>query len=155
MLKYIILAVTMSALGGTAVAAPVANAPAVKSSAPTVIWTAVFSDTQPNRSGVTQAQCDAETPTVMVTTIDQITSPAGVMALNQVNVRYLSYVTKNIDGLGFNIVKATVSGVDSTGHSWSEPMSLYEQNLSPTGVTNTVWSTPNCKGKFVGTATVL
>jgi hypothetical protein len=126
-----------------------------KSGAGNVVWTAVFSDAQPNRAGITKDYCLSHTPTVMVTTIDQISSPVGVMALNQVNVRYLSYTTNEVNGLYFNVVKATISGVDNQGNKWSEPMSLYEQTLSPTGVTDTVWSTPSCKGKFVGTATIL
>lgn len=121
---------------------------------PIVRWTAVFSDVQPNQAGVTEAYCLLHTPTVMVTTIQQITSDQGVEALNGVWVRYLSYTTTEKDGLYFNWVKATVSGVDSDGEHWQEPMRLYEQTLSPTGVTNTVWSTPLCKGKFVGAATV-
>lgn len=118
----------------------------------TVTWTAVFSNTMP-KAGVSQKFCDEHTPTVMVTTIGQITSKEGVKALNGVWVKYNSYVTHEKDGLYFNIVKAHVHGT-LNGKKWSEPMKLYEQTLSPTGVTNTVWATKYCKGKFLGTATV-
>lgn len=119
----------------------------------TVTWTAVFSDTMPNAAGVSQQYCEQHTPTVMVTTIKQITSKNGVKALNGVWVKYNSYVTHEKNGVYFNIVKAHVHGT-LNGKKWSEPMKLYEQTLSPTGVTNTVWTTKYCKGKFLGTATV-
>ena len=119
----------------------------------TVTWTAVFSDTIPNAASVTQRYCDEHTPTVIVTTIKQITSKKGVKALNGVWIKYNSYVTHEKNGLYFNIVKASVYG-ELNGKKWSEPMKLYEQTLTPTGVTNTVWATKNCKGKFLGTATV-
>ena len=119
-----------------------------------VVWTAVFSNTVPLNSSVTQAYCDDHTPTVMVTTIDQITSKQGVMALNGVNVQYLSYKTIQKDNIYFNIVNALVSGQDQNG-AWSMPMKLYEQTLSPIGTTWTVWSTAKCKGTFLGTPTVV
>mgnify|MGYP007061592206 CR=1 FL=1 len=119
-----------------------------------VVWTAVFTDTQPNAPGISEQYCRAHTPTVMVTTIKQITGKRGVRAINGVNVRYLSYKTREIHGIYFNIVNAIIRG-KIHGKAWSTPMKLYEQTLSPTGVTNTVWATQNCKGKFVGTATVL
>lgn len=119
-----------------------------------VLWTAVFSNTVPVNSSVSQAYCDSHTPTVMVTTIDQITSKQGVIALNGINVRYLSYKTIEKDNIYFNVVNATISGKDASG-AWSMPMKLYEQTLSPIGTTYTVWSTSKCKGTFLGTPTVL
>lgn len=119
-----------------------------------VTWTAVFSNATPIKPTVSQAFCDQHTPTVMVTTINQITSPQGVKALNNVDVRYLSYKTVVKDNLYFNLVNATISGVDANGKAWSEPMKLYEQTLDPVAVTYTVWSTPFCKGTFLGTPTV-
>ena len=68
-----------------------------------VVWTAVFSNTVPLNSLVTQAYCDDHTPTVMVTTIDQITSKQGVMALNGVTGQYLSYKTIQKDNIYCNI----------------------------------------------------
>lgn len=121
---------------------------------PTVVWTAVFSDAQPINAKTNMAFCEAHTPTVMVTTIEQITSHKGVDALNGVNVRYLSYKTVVKDHLYFNIVNARISGKDNNGKPWSEPMKLYEQTLSSAGKTWTVWSTPYCKGTFIGTPTI-
>lgn len=122
---------------------------------PTVIWTAVFSNVTPTHAHVTHAYCRAHTPTVMVTTIKQITSKQGVRALNGVNVRYLSYDTVKKDDLYFNIVNAVVSGKNTNGSSWSTKMKLYEQTLSAVGVTYTVWSTKDCKGTFLGTPTLV
>lgn len=120
-----------------------------------IIWTAVFSKPEPLRSDVTQAYCNQHTPTVMVTTIDQITSKAGVRTLNGIIVRYLSYKEIEKDHLNFNIVSAVISGKDKNGKEWSSPMKLYEQTLNPVDVTYTVWSTPYCKGTFLGTPTVI
>jgi hypothetical protein len=122
---------------------------------PEVLWTAVFSNVMPLNSGISQAYCDQHTPTVMVTTIDQITSKNGVKALNGVTVRYLSYKTLEKDHLYFNIVNATISGNDKTGKPWFTPMRLYEQTLNLVDVTYTTWSTPYCKGTFLGTPTKL
>lgn len=120
-----------------------------------VLWTAVFSNITPINPDITQAYCDEHTPTVMVTTIDQITSKNGVKALNGIMVRYLSYKTTEKDHLYFNIVNATISGKDENGKAWTSPMKLYEQTLDSVGVTYTTWSTPYCKGTFLGTPTVI
>ncbi len=120
-----------------------------------VIWTAVFSDITPLNQTVSKEYCLSHTPSVIVTTISQITSQQGVKGLNGVTIRYLSYKTHEKDHLFFNIVNAVVSGKDKQGKVWHAPMKLYEQTLSNTGVTNTVWSTSMCKGKFLGTPTVI
>lgn len=120
-----------------------------------ILWTAVFSNITPLNPDITQAYCDEHTPSVMVTTIDQITSKTGVKALNDIIVRYLSYKTIEKDHLYFNIVNATIAGKDENGKAWTSPMKLYEQTLDPVGVTYTTWSTPYCKGTFLGTPTVV
>lgn len=120
-----------------------------------IVWTAVFSDITPIKKDVSEFYCKAHTPTVIVTTIEQITSKEGVKALNGVNIRYLSYKTIEKDNLYFNIVNATVSGKDKNKKAWSENMKLYEQTLTPVGVTYTVWSTASCKGTFLGTPTIV
>ncbi|WP_299004402.1 hypothetical protein [uncultured Shewanella sp.] len=118
-----------------------------------VIWTAVFSDFTPINDKVDIDYCQSHTPSVIVTTIKQITSSKGVTGLNGVNIRYLSYKTEEKDNLYFNLVHAIVSGKGTNGKSWSEKMTLYEQTLDTVGVTYTVWSTPHCKGTFLGTPT--
>jgi len=130
---------------------PIINAHEGKS----IVWTAVFSNVMPVNASVSQAYCSQHTPTVMVTTIDQITSKEGVKALNGIIVRYLSYKEIAKDHLNFNIVDAVISGKDESGKTWSTPMKLYEQTLNPVDVTYTVWSTPYCKGTFLGTPTSL
>jgi len=121
----------------------------------TVTWTAVFSNITPRSAEVSQAYCDSHSTTVMVTTIDEITSEKGVKTLNGLYVKYNSYDHEIKDGLLFNIVDAQISGVDEKG-PWTLPMKLYEQTLSEEdhGVTWTVWSTPKCKGTFIGTPTL-
>lgn len=142
----LVLACTVSFLA----AAAYANA-----KSPTVVWTAVFSNFTPIKNTVSAQYCKSHTPSVIKTTIKQITSKAGVEGLNGVNIRYLSYRTVVKDNLYFNIVNAVVSGKNKNGKSWSLPMKLYEQTLSPIYLTNTVWSTPLCKGTFVGTPKVV
>ena len=122
---------------------------------PKIIWTAVFSNATPLKASITQDYCNQHTPSVMVTTIDQITSKEGVKALNGIVVRYLSYKEIEKDHLNFNIVDAIISGKEKDGKIWSSPMKLYEQTLNPVDVTYTVWSTPYCKGTFLGTPTTL
>lgn len=120
-----------------------------------VTWTAVFDNIQPRDEDVTLQYCRSHTPTVMVTTIEQITSEAGVQTLNGLTVKYHSYSSEVKDGLLFNTVNASVSGVDADG-PWSQKMKLFEQSLSEEdeGVTWTVWSTASCKGSFIGTPTM-
>lgn len=118
---------------------------------PTVVWTAVFADFTPLSKNISYRYCKAHTPSVIVTTIKQITSKKGIRAVNGINIRYLSYKTVKKNHLYFNIVNAVVRGITPQGKSWSAPMKLYEQTLSPIGVTYTVWSTPKCKGTFIGT----
>lgn len=120
-----------------------------------VIWTAVFSDFTPINDKVDSHYCQTHTPSVIVTTIKQITSSKGVTGLNGVNIRYLSYKTEKKDNLYFNLVQAIVSGKGTNGKPWSENMTLYEQTLDAVGVTYTVWSTPHCKGTFLGTPTTV
>jgi hypothetical protein len=122
---------------------------------PKIIWTAVFSHIQPARKGVSIGYCKSHTPTVIVTSIKEIMSHAGVQALNSVNLRYLSYRTTHKDGLFFNVVNAVVSGHQQGEKPWSTPMKLYEQTLADAAVTYTVWSTKDCKGTFLGTPTQL
>lgn len=121
-----------------------------------IIWTAVFSNITPRMASVTKDYCVKHTPTVVVTTIDQITSKDGVKAMNGIHVKYLSYNSKAKDGLLFNTVNAIVSGEDKNG-KWSTPMKMYQQTLSEQdrGVTWVVWSTKDCKGSFLGTPTVI
>jgi hypothetical protein len=119
----------------------------------TIIWTAVFSNIMPIKKNISQAYCQSHTPTVITTTIKQITNAKGIRALNGVNIRYLSYKTLHKDHLYFNVVRAIVSGKNPKHGAWSEPMKLYEQTLLPTDTTYTVWSTHHCKGTFLGTPT--
>ena len=123
-----------------------------------MLWTAVFDRIEPvDATSVVydQAYCLSHTPSVMVTRIDQITSSKGVKALNGITVRYLSYKTEVKDHLYFNLVNALISGKEPNGKTWVSPMKLYEQTLDDTALTYTVWSTPHCKGTFLGTPTVI
>ncbi len=120
-----------------------------------VKWTAVFENQVPRSKSITQAYCDSHTPTVIFTDIKQITSKAGVNAVNGVNLRYISYDSKEVDGLHFNIVKGQLSGVEKNGKKWTQDIILYEQTLEEVGKTYTVWSTPYCKGIFTGYPTII
>lgn len=124
-------------------------------SAKTVTWTAVFDNITPRSENVTLEYCLEHTPTVMVTTVDQILSKEGVTSLNGLHVKYNSYKSTKKDGLLFNVVNATISGEDKDG-KWSTPMKMYQQTLSESdqGKTWVVWSTPQCKGTFIGTPTI-
>jgi len=85
---------------------------------PKIIWTAVFSHITPRNSQVSKAYCLKHTPTVVVTTIDQITSKKGIRALNGVYLKYKNYKGVIKNGIRFNYVNATVSGKDQNG-PWS------------------------------------
>ncbi len=123
---------------------------------PKIIWTAVFSHTTPRTKQVSKNYCVKHTPTVVVTTIEQITSKKGVRALNGIYLKYKNYKGIIKDGIRFNYVNATLSGQSKNG-PWSTPMKLYQQTLSKQdmGVTWVVWSTKYCKGMFLGTPTVI
>lgn len=142
-------------LGALSLVTLMAIFPAMAAAGQEVKWTAVFSDATPVDSNYSEAYCKAHTPTVMVTTIKEITSNKGVKALNGIWVKYVSYKTEVKDHLYFNVVDAEISGVDAAGKAWKTPMKLYEQTLDEVGVTYTVWSTPACKGTFLGTPTLV
>lgn len=128
----------------------------IASASKTIIWTAVFDNVTPRSAEVTLNYCLDHTPTVMVTTVSQILSKQGVKTLNGLHVKYNSYTSTPKDGLLFNVVNATISGKDQNG-AWSTPMKMYQQTLSELdqGKTWVVWSTPKCKGTFIGTPTII
>ncbi|WP_238584384.1 hypothetical protein [Legionella gratiana] len=128
----------------------------IASASKSVIWTAVFDNITPRSEDVTLQYCLKHTPTVMVTTVDQVLSKEGIKTLNGLRVKYNSYNSTKKDGLLFNVVNATISGKDSNGE-WSTPIKMYQQTLSELdqGKTWVVWSTPKCKGTFIGTPTII
>lgn len=117
-----------------------------------IVWTPTFYAIEPRMDiahPVSKAFCLTHTPNTLRTTIDEI--KAGVQAENGVFIKYLSYETTYEHSLGFNTVNAEVWLEDSDGNvTWKSPMWEYQQNLSDTGVTNVVWATEQCKGKFLG-----
>ncbi|MBA2652862.1 MAG: hypothetical protein H0U73_11420 [Tatlockia sp.] len=128
----------------------------IASAANTVIWTAVFNNIVPRSEKVRMQYCLDHTPTVMVTSVEQVLSKNGVKTLNGLRVKYNSYKSSKKDGLLFNVVNATISGKDENGE-WSVPMKMYQQTLSESdqGKTWVVWSTPQCKGTFIGVPTIV
>jgi len=123
---------------------------------PKIIWTSVFSHITPRNNQVSKTYCISHTPTVVVTTMNQITSKDGVRALNDIYLKYKNYKSVIKNGIRFNYVDAILSGKDKNG-SWSTPIKLYQQTLSEKdmGITWVVWSTKYCKGMFLGTPTVI
>jgi hypothetical protein len=123
---------------------------------PTITWHPSFYAIQPRTDiakPVDMAFCLTHSPNVLSVTIDQITAKQGARAENGVYIRYDRYNTEHHHGLGLITVNGDVWTTDLKGSTtWSSPIWLYEQNLSDTGITNTVWATEQCKGKFVGIA---
>ncbi|MCF6765495.1 hypothetical protein L3V82_06890 [Thiotrichales bacterium 19S3-7] len=121
------------------------------------IWTPTFYAIQPRtdiKNPVSMNFCLTHTPNTLKTTISEIKQ--GVKAENGVYLKYLSYKTTHQHGLGFNTVNAEVWLVDSKGKKiWSSPMWEYQQNLSDNGITNVVWATNQCKGKFIGVPNII
>lgn len=128
----------------------------IASASKSIIWAAVFDNITPRSEDVTLQYCLEHTPTVMVTTVAQVLSKQGVKSLNGLRVNYNSYKSTKKDGLLFNVVNATISGKDAHGE-WSTPVKMYQQTLSELdqGKTWVVWSTPKCKGTFIGTPTII
>lgn len=123
---------------------------------PEVVWTPTFYAVQPRTDiphPVSLSFCLTHTPNTLRTTIDQIKK--GVKAENDVYIKYLSYTTTHKHGLGFNTVNAEIWIEDAHRKKiWASPLWEYQQNLSETGVTNTVWATSQCKGKFIGVSSI-
>ena len=118
-----------------------------------ILWTAVFSEIQhTSTSNSTQDYCVQHSPTTLVTTYQQITSPKGVTTLNGLNIRYTGYTTENKNDIYFYTVKGIISGTDSQG-AWQTPITLYEQTLTGSSTIWTTWSTPKCKGIFIANPT--
>ena len=118
------------------------------------LWTPTFYAIQPRedvKNPVSEEFCLTHTPNTLQTTVNEIKK--GVRAENEVYIKYLSYSITHKHGLGFNTVNAEVWTEDANGNkTWGSPMWEYQQNLSDTGVTNVVWATKECKGKFIGVA---
>ena len=55
-----------------------------------VTWTAVFDNVVPRSEKVTMQYCLDHTPTVMVTTVDQVLSKEGAKTLNGLRFKYHS-----------------------------------------------------------------
>ena len=125
---------------------------AIEPSSSEIVWTPTFYAIEPRmdrQHPVSLDFCLTHTPNTLQTTIDQIKK--GVKAENGVYIKYLSYTTTHKHSLGFNAVNAEIWMEDIHGKKiWSSPLWEYQQNLAETGVTNTVWATPECKGKFIG-----
>lgn len=155
MKKFIYISMLLVSLVAISSITKVVNAATTRDNGSNVKWTAVFENQVPRDASITQAYCDSHTPTVIVTDIRQITAKAGVTAINGVNIRYLSYNSKEIDGLHFNVVKGVLSGIDQSKKEWKQNIILYEQTLEEVGKTYTVWSTEYCKGTFIGYPTVV
>lgn len=118
-----------------------------------ILWSAVFSEIQPTSgSNVTKEYCIAHSPTTLVTTYQQITSPKGVTTLNGLNIRYLDYKTEYKNDIYFYIVHGQLSGRENNV-AWQMPITLYEQTLTGTSTIWTTWSTPKCKGIFIANPT--
>ena len=119
---------------------------------PATVWTATFYAQQARKDiakPVSANFCITHTPNIVKTTLSNIKK--GVQAENGVYIRYISYKTTYRHGLGFNEVMAELWTVDDKGNrTWHSPLWEYQQNLSDTGITNTVWATEQCKGKFIG-----
>ena len=118
------------------------------------VWTPSFYAITPRtdvKHPVSLNFCLTHTPNTLRTTISQITAKSGVRAENGVYIRYLHYHTTHKHGLGFNVVSAELWTVNAKGKkTWRARLWEYQQNLADDGVTNVVWATKQCKGKFIG-----
>lgn len=123
---------------------------------PSITWHPSFYAIQPRTDiakPVDMVFCMQHSPNVLSVTIEQITATKGARAENGVHLKYDSYHTEHKHGLGLMTVNGKVWTTDHKKRiTWSSPIWLYEQNLSEAGITNTVWATRECKGKFVGVA---
>ena len=119
-----------------------------------VSWTMVFQNTKPVSEKISQKYCDDHIPSVLVTTVNQITSKNGIKSLNGINVRYTSYKSANKDNLYFNVANALLEGSDNNT-KWAQKLKIYEQTLDGVGTTYAVWSTANCKGSLTEYPTVI
>ena len=115
-----------------------------------VVWTLTFYVIQP-RLDIKKPVSEEFCSTHISNSINNYQSNKKMRkAENGVYIKYLNYKTTNKHGLGFNEVNAEVWTVDTKGNkTWSLPMWEYQQNLTNPSVTNTVWATNECKGKFV------
>lgn len=118
-----------------------------------ILWTAVFSEIQPTSGAtVTKDYCITHSPTTLITTYQQINSKNGVTTLNGINIRYISYSTKNMNDMYFYTVHGELTGKENN-KEWRTPITLYEQTLTGSSTIWTIWSTPTCKGIFIANPT--
>ncbi len=151
-MKRMIVGLSVLMLLQMGVAAEINSAGMVQKEIRETVWTPTFYAIKPRgdiAKPVSMSFCLTHIPNTLRTTISEIKK--GVRAENGVYIKYLSYTTEHKYGLGFNVVHAEVWTVDNSGKiTWSSPMWEYQQNLSDDGVTNVVWATNECKGKFIG-----
>ncbi len=142
----------LSLIAGQMIVNSAIATPAITTGHNETVWTPTFYAIQPRQDvkhPVSLNFCLTHTPNTLRTTISQIKK--GVKAENGVYIQYLSYTTTHKHGLGFNTVNAKLWTVNDKGKTvWESPLWEYQQNLSDNGITNVVWATKECKGKFIG-----
>lgn len=116
---------------------------------PKVMWTATFTNTMPNRAGVTQAFCDAHAPdNYTVTTQHFIKQGAktanGILVKGVVSNDYTKYGLFLHDGSA--ILEGTIDG-----KPWTTTMHFYSHSLTLNGPGHGVWASDDCKGIFTFT----
>lgn len=108
------------------------------------VWKYSFHDVTPTRPDISKGFCKSHTPDKFITSVDTLAN-AGMVAKNNIMVKYKSFTNASRYGLYFTEINATLSGIVD-GKQWQTDMYIHQQRLEPNGSTFGVWSTPECKG---------
>jgi hypothetical protein len=74
---------------------------------------------------------------------------SGVIANNGMKVKFRSWQVNSENGLIFTKINAQISKIVNPNRTWYTPFFIHMQQLTPFGVADGVWSTPECKGRLV------
>ncbi len=74
---------------------------------------------------------------------------SGVNANNGVKIKFRSWRVDSENGLIFTKISAQIAKTLNPNRTWNAPWFIHLQQLTPFGIADGVWSTPECKGRLI------
>ncbi len=113
-------------------------------------WEVTFHDVTSARKGISTAYCRSHSPDVLIASRQEVL--AGAKAKNGITVKQETRKEFEKNGLYFITANVVFSGFYG-GKPWESKGWIHEQQVTPNGATDAVWSTADCKGKFTARPT--
>lgn len=113
-----------------------------------LIWKVNIISVLPSRPNVPSEFCLQFSPDAFAGPLSQL-QQEGVRANNGILIKFRTFQPQQLNGLFFTSIEAVISRQLNSGHAWYNRMFIHLQQLSPVGVADGVWSTPDCRGRLV------